>query len=759
MISRKEKNNRNSVSVASEALFLDIFSDVFGPEKTDLLYPQYEFRDVYQNIRYADFMFSTGGKHVAIEIDGEAVHNQKVVSLDKFDDDHIKQNSMISYGWDIYRWSYRKLKKKADTVKDEMQLYFGDNPKFKQIKDYLPKQNGELLTGEFNLRKHQEDALANLAKMREENKTIALICHATGVGKTATAILDAKSVNGKTLFLAHTKDLVYQPAKDFNILWNTQEISFYVDGQKDKSGQIVCGSVQSVALNLDDFEENEFDYIIVDEAHHASSETYQKIIAYFNPKFLLGMTATEERADNQDILEIFRDVAHRLDIETAVENGQLVPVRCIRIKTNIDISNVRFNGVKYNAQDLENKLFVPERNKLIVDTCLEYGKDRHTVIFCVSVKHAEKITELLQENGVNAVSVSGNMDSNERKELFANYEEGRISVLCACDLLNEGWDSPKTDLLFMARPTMSKLLYTQQLGRGMRLAEGKADLMVFDFVDNANMFNSAYSLHKMAGKNQYREGGIVFGSAYDKDIDEELYRKGEKPDSLLDFPISAMDYEIIDIFNWQKEAEGTKSQMAFVRMVDVQSEAIEKRIKNGKIIADLEVPISQSRKFRYFKEETIEKYAKEFGWKIITESMKNQLFMDYISKMDMSYSYKPVLVKAILKYIDEKGRVKLDNIVEYFIEFYENRRAAGKIVEKKTSLYAKGDYSSAKVKRNILANPYNRFEEMSMLRHTKTLGIIELDKAIWKKLTKDDLANISKICEEKLSVYYGRIEK
>ena len=118
MISRKEKNNRNSVSVASEALFLDIFSDVFGPEKTDLLYPQYEFRDVYQNIRYADFMFLTGGKHVAIEIDGEAVHNQKVVSLDKFDDDHIKQNSMISYGWDIYRWSYRKLKKKADTVKD-----------------------------------------------------------------------------------------------------------------------------------------------------------------------------------------------------------------------------------------------------------------------------------------------------------------------------------------------------------------------------------------------------------------------------------------------------------------------------------------------------------------------------------------------------------------------------------------------------------------------------------------------------------------
>lgn len=169
------------------------------------------------------------------------------------------------------------------------------------------------------------------------------------------------------------------------------------------------------------------------------------------------MTATPGRADNENILDTFQTVAHRVDIKTAVETGQLVPVRCIRIKTNIDISNVKYHGIKYNAVDLESKIFVPERNNLMVDTYIKYVQGKHTVIFCVSVKHAENIAELLREKGIKAEAVSGKMSTSERKEILARYEKGDIEVLCACDLLNEGWDSPKTDVLFMARPTMSKV--------------------------------------------------------------------------------------------------------------------------------------------------------------------------------------------------------------------------------------------------------------------------------------------------------------
>src|SRR5690606_11256119 len=141
----------------------------------------------------------------------------------------------------------------------------------------------------------------------------------------------------------------------------------------------------------------------------------------------------------------------------------LSPVRCIRIKTNVDLSTVRINGIKYYSQDLESKLYVPERNKIIVDTYLNYVKDKKTVVFCASVKHAEMISNLFRENGIASEAVSGSMKNSERKRILNEYENGDINVLCACDLLNEGWDSPGTEVLFMARPTLSKTLYIQQL--------------------------------------------------------------------------------------------------------------------------------------------------------------------------------------------------------------------------------------------------------------------------------------------------------
>ncbi|MFR8294675.1 MAG: DEAD/DEAH box helicase [Ruminococcus sp.] len=139
---------------------------------------------------------------------------------------------------------------------------------------------------------------------------------------------------------------------------------------------------------------------------------------------------------------MFQNVAHKLDIKDAVESGVLVPVRCIRVKTNINLTDVRINGFKYNSMDLETTVVVPERNKLIVDTYLEYVKDKSTVIFCTSVDHADKIAELLRNNGVKAESVSGKTENSKRKQILKDYENKKIKVLCACDLLNEWLGQP-----------------------------------------------------------------------------------------------------------------------------------------------------------------------------------------------------------------------------------------------------------------------------------------------------------------------------
>ncbi len=747
-----------SGSVA-EDLFIELFSEAFGAEKAGYLYSQYHFFDIYQNSRYADFVLENGSRRVAFEIDDEASHNKSLVASGKFYDDLLKQNSMIYMGWVVYRWAVRQIQQQREAVKDELRLFLGNHPQFKEIEDYLPTQRAKALDwADLELKQHQLAALRALEEMRANNETIALLYHATGTGKTVTAVMDAKRCAGRTLFLAHTQELVNQAAETFGRLWPEVSIGLFMEAEKQPGAFVVCGSVQSVALHLDSFKDNDFAYLIVDEAHHVAADTYQKVLAYFKPAFTLGLTATPERTDdNKVILEIFKNTAHKLDIQTAVEIGELVPIRCIRIHTNIDLTKVRFNSVQYNIRDLESKIYVPERNRLIVDTWLQMCRGRRTVIFCASVRHAKQIAELFRAAGVRAAAVSGGMKNTERKEFQARFVKRQIEVLCACDLLNEGWDCPEIEVLFMARPTMSKVLYTQQLGRGMRLFEGKESLMVFDFVDNASQYNMPQSLHRLFKLKEYRAGQLAVAPVGQKKAEAELYARGEKPEALLDWPVNATDYELVDIFNWQEEAEGMISQMELVRRVDVQSETIERYVREGKLVPDLIVPMSEHRTFKYFKEETLLHYAEQYGWKIIDDSNRKDLFMDMIRQMDMSYSYKPVLIKAVLQYADTKGRIRLEDIVAYFRAYYEGRRAAGLMVEKPRSIFARGGYTDKEAERNILANPFKSFEDMQMLRHTKTLGVIQVDEAVWRHLSDEEKTEIGQICDEKLAAYYRRL--
>lgn len=743
----------------AEDLFIELFSDTFGAEKAGYLYSQYHFYDIYQNDRFADFFLESGVRKIAIEIDDEASHNKNIISENKFYDDLLKQNSMIYKGWDVYRWAVRQIQIQPDTVKDELRLFLGENAAFREVSDYLPTQRGKAIEGNgLRLKEHQQQALDSLAKMRENHETIALLYHATGTGKTVTAVSDAMRFGKRTLFLAHTHELVEQAADTFKSLWKGVSVGKFTDGIKEDKAFVVCGSIQSVALNLERFKENEFGYIIIDEAHHASADSYQKVLAYFRPEFTLGLTATPERADDKNIIDIFKNTAHKLDIQTAVEIGELTPVRCIRIHTNIDLTKVRFNSIRYNIRDLESKIFVPERNTLIADTFMEYVSTKRTVIFCASIKHAEQVAELIRQRGANAYAVSGSMKASERKEYLAKFKKGEIKALCACDLLNEGWDCPETEVLFMARPTMSKVLYTQQLGRGMRLAEGKECLLVFDFVDNASQYNMPYSMHRLFKLSDYKPGKLVLSTEKQRAADDALYAKGERPDAVIDFPISATDYEAVDIFNWQDEAAGMISQMEFVRRVNVSSETVEKYIRDGEITPDLIVPMSEHRTFKYFSEETLANTAKKFGWEIINDDNRKDLFMEMIRQMDMSYSYKPVLIKAIIEKADSRGHIKLDDIAAYFRNYYEGRRSAGLVVEKSNSIFAKGGYTDKDAQKNILSNPFKRFEDMQMLRHTKTLGIIEVEPTVWKTLTDDEKAEISKICDRKLGEYFKKLK-
>lgn len=742
------KNNGNS---SAEEKFIQLFCDVFGPELGQYVYLQYPFLDIYGKHRTIDFAIRTNEGKVAFEVDGNTWHNPAMVSGGKYVDDLLKQNSMIYEGWKLYRWTDQQLERTPDRVKDELVTFLGTTPALFLINDDMPMQQGKV----FQLREHQEEALNNLANMRNFHQTIALVQGATGSGKSAIGVLDAKAVGKRTLFLAHTKELVLQAQKNFQMLWPEVSAGLYMEKYKESDRFVVCGSIQSVLRNLDDFRPDDFGYLIVDECHHASAESYKKILSYFQTEFTLGLTATPERSDGENLLNIFQSVAHKLDIKEAVETGVLVPVRCIRIKTNIDLRDVRINGFKYNSLDLETKIMVPGRNQLIVDTYLQYVKNKSTVVFCTSVHHADEVAELFRKNGIAAQSISGQVSPVERKRILSRYEAGQIMVLCACDLLNEGWDSPHTEVLFMARPTMSKTIYLQQLGRGMRTCEGKEFLMVFDFVDNANLFNCLYSMHRMFNLEQYHPGGLVLGTKHGIKWDNDMFAKGEKPEVLVDYPVHATDYELIDLFNWQNKAKDMISQMELTRRVSAQSETIDRYIREGKLVPDMEVPISASRTFRYFEPSRINQICEQFGWTRITKHNIKQMFMDMAKQMTMSYSYKPVFILAFLEHMDEDGEAKLEYVTQEFAAFYEDRIAQGLPAEKKNCIFTKGGYTEKQVERLILSMPFKRFEDMGFMHHAKYLGTIKLDRQIMRNLTEEDIADLKQYCEQAIRRYFG----
>ena len=747
-MNKKELYAGNS---SAEEKFIQLFCDTFGPEKGQYVYLQYPFVDIYGKHRSIDFALKSQLGKVAVEIDGNTWHNPSKISEDKYTDDLLKQNSMVHEGWKVFRWTDHQLEKTPDRVKDELVTFLGSSPALFYIDDDMPVQSGQV----FILREHQEEALQNLKKMRSDHQTIALVQGATGSGKSAIGVLDAKEVGKRTLFLAHSKELVEQGYMNFRKLWPEVTVGRMVDIYHDTDETVICASVQSVSRNLELFQPDDFGYLIIDECHHASAETYRRILSYFRVDFTLGLTATPERADGEDLLCIFQTMAHKLDIKDAVESGILVPVRCIRIKTNIDLQDVRINGFKYNSLDLDSKIMVPGRNKLIVDTYLKYVKDRRTVVFCTSVRHANDMASLFQKEGVSAKSISGSTNHSERKKILQDYENGHVNVLCACDLLNEGWDSPQTEVLFMARPTMSKTIYMQQLGRGMRICEGKECLVVFDFVDNANLFNCPYSMHRLFNLSSYRPGGLVLGTKHGIAWDEVMFAKGKKPEAIIDYPIHIADIEPIDLFNWQEQAKGMLSLIELTKRINVRGKQLRKLLREGKIKPDLSVPIGEKRSFDYFKPERVSEICNKYGWTEITNANRKDIFIENIKRMQMDHSYKPVFLMSFFEHMNEEGKAYLEDVVATFKEFYDDRANKGLIAEKHSSILNTGGYTEKDVEQLILSMPFKVYEEMGVMSHSKYIGVIQLEKQIAKRLNPEDITEIIASCKQGIAKYYG----
>jgi superfamily II DNA or RNA helicase len=340
----------------------------------------------------------------------------------------------------------------------------------------------------------QTEALHALAQTRHEGFCRGLVVLATGLGKTWLAAFDAEQAGARrVLFIAHREEILNQAAETFLRIRPKARTGFYMGLTRDVEVDVLCASVQTLSrvAHLERFSPQHFDYIVIDEFHHAAAATYRRVINYFAPRFMLGLTATPNRTDQSDILSLCDDnlvFAH--DLVAGINADLLAPFHYFGIyDSEVDYQAIPWRNGRFDPETLSNKLATLGRFRHALKEWQQHAQQR-TLAFCASIRHAEFMASQFVKAGVAAAAVfSGSTLS--RADALAQLRDRRLAILFSVDLFNEGVDLPEIDTVMMLRPTESKILFLQQLGRGLRKSIGKEKLVVLDFIGNHHGF-----LHK-----------------------------------------------------------------------------------------------------------------------------------------------------------------------------------------------------------------------------------------------------------------------
>lgn len=384
----------------------------------------------------------------------------------------------------------------------------------------------------------QIEALCALEDTRAEGAKRALVQAATGVGKTYLAAFDSKSYE-RVLFVAHREEILKQAAASFRNVRNSEDYGFFTGEEKSTDKSVIFASVATLGrseyLSEKYFAPDYFQYLVIDEFHHAVNEQYQRIVKYFKPQFLLGLTATPERMDGRNIYEICDyNVPYEISLKDAINKGMLVPFHYYGIYDDTDYSGLHLIRGRYDEKEL-NETYIGNvhRHDLIYKYYCKYGSKK-ALGFCCSRAHAEEMAKEFCERGIPSAAVYSNANgtySEEREKAIEKLKSGEIRVIFSVDMFNEGVDITSVDMVMFLRPTESLIVFLQQLGRGLRRSKGKEYLNVLDFIGN----------YEKAGRVRFLLTGRTLGK-------NEYYNPADRSafpdDCLIDF-----DMKLIDLFS------------------------------------------------------------------------------------------------------------------------------------------------------------------------------------------------------------------
>ena len=463
------------------------------------------------------YLFEHKGKQVLISGSSNLTHNA------------LK----INYEWNIKLTSthngelIQATKKEFEKIWDESDILT-----LEKIASYAKKrqktirvdQIKEDVVDEYQVKtiqpnKMQEEALKGLQAIRDSGKKKALVISATGTGKTYLSAFDVHQFESKRmLFIVHREQILQKSLKDFQkvLQFPESEALIYHSGADLTGKKYVFATIQTLSrdyhLNL--FSEDYFDYILIDEVHKAGADSYKKVMAHFQPEFFLGMTATPERTDGQNIYELFDyNIAYEIRLQDALDNDMLCPFIYFGVK------DIEINGQLIDETTNITNLTSDERVKHILQKIDFYGVSGDKVkglIFCSSKQEAHELALKLNQNGKNCRALTGDDTIETRNEVVAQLERGKLEYILTVDIFNEGIDIPSINQVVMLRNTQSSIVFVQQLGRGLRKHESKEYVTIIDFIGNY--------------KNNYLIPIALFG---DKSMNKDNYRRELREPNIL----------------------------------------------------------------------------------------------------------------------------------------------------------------------------------------------------------------------------------
>ena len=397
--------------------------------------------------------------------------------------------------WDLFFTSHENGELAAQ-VSDEFNIQWElstpltnewiDNYKETYVKPVRPTpvQNSKIIKPN----KMQEEALKSLKKLRDNNKDKALLISATGTGKTFLSAFDVRSFKPKRLlFVVHRRNIAEAALRSFKYLIPNVSMGIFSRNTKETDSDYIFSTVQTIHKKeyREMFERDTFDYIIIDEVHRAGAQSYQDIVDYFKPKFLLGMSATPERSDDFDIYEMFdHNIAYEIRLVQAMEYNLLCPFHYY------GITDMTIDGIEIDDKSEFNILTSELRVNYIIEKINEYGYsgDRvHGLIFCSRKDECEKLSQLFNMRGYKTIALTGDSSEEMRQKAIDSLEsndEDSLDYIFTVDIFNEGIDIPKVNQVVMLRPTESAIVFVQQLGRGLRKNDSKEYVVIIDFIGN-----------------------------------------------------------------------------------------------------------------------------------------------------------------------------------------------------------------------------------------------------------------------------------